>query len=230
MSQQPVAMFPNLNRKTVREHVNPLDKSTVVSLYPKTIHEFKRTIQPGEFFIEPGSVDKPSTLVVGPSSWWREIDDEQPLIEIPVSSVQIAKSVVDDYCNGLLACNMDDTMPGLFFVPGEFTSEQIKKDFNQAIKVYEQKQKNWYNVLVRMADSLWARSGGNPGVVGDDMRMAAIQLNLRDKEWMSEVKHAELSRCVACGSMVNSEFPVCPTCKAITNPEKASKLGIKFAS
>jgi hypothetical protein len=225
-----LAEFPNPNRRTIREHTNPLDKSTVVSIYPKAVHEIKRTIQPGEFFIEPGSMENPSILHVGPSSWWREIDDEQPLIEIPVSSVQIAESIVRDYCNGLLACDMQDRMPGLFFVPGKYDVEGIKKEFSHVLTVYERKQRNWYSLLVQMADSLWARSGGNPGVIGDDMRMAAIQLNLRDKEWMSEFKQMELSRCPACGSMINPAFPVCATCRAIINPDKAKALNIKFAA
>jgi hypothetical protein len=229
MGSNVLAEFPNVNRRTVREHTNPLDKSTIVSLFPKPIHEFKRTIQPGEFFIEPGSVDNPSILVVGPSSWWKEIDEEQPLLEIPVSSVQIADSVVRDYCNGLLGCDMQERMPALFFVPGAHTVSSIKEDYNKVIKLYEQKQRNWYTLLVRMADSLWARSGGNPGAIGDDMRMAAIQLNLRDKPWMSEHKEAELNRCPSCGSMVNLDYPVCANCKAIVNPEKAKALGIKFA-
>jgi hypothetical protein len=106
----------NPHRRTQRAQINPLDKSTIVSIYPKPIYEVKHTIQPGTFRIEAGSYEKPALLVVGPSSWWRELDEEQPLLEIPVSSVQIAESVVKDYANGLLDCNMADVMPGLLLV------------------------------------------------------------------------------------------------------------------
>ena len=69
-----VGEFPGLgnpNRRTIRAPINPLDKSTVVSILPKQISERKITIQPGIFEISPGSFDNPAILVVGPSSWWR---------------------------------------------------------------------------------------------------------------------------------------------------------------
>src|SRR5690606_5117854 len=124
-----VGQFPGLEafrRRTIRGPVNPMDKSTIVSIYPKEIDETKCTITPGRFIIPPGSYVRPSTLVVGPSSWWREIDEEQPLLEIPVSSIQLADSVLKDYCNGILGCNMADAMPGLFYVPGEYDAKGIQ--------------------------------------------------------------------------------------------------------
>ena len=111
-----VGEFPGLNqanRRTIRAPVNPLDKSTVISILPKPISERKATIQPGMFELPPGTFENPSILVVGTSSWWREVDENQPLLEIPVSSVQVADSIVRDYCNGLLACDMAEKMPGI---------------------------------------------------------------------------------------------------------------------
>src|SRR6187399_2848659 len=126
-----VGEFPGIQqtgRRTIRAPINPMDKSTVVSILPKEIHERKATIQPGFFDLAPGTFDNPSILVVGPSSWWREIDENQPLLEIPVSSIQIADSVVRDYCNGILACNMADQQPGLFYIHGEWTAKDLKKE------------------------------------------------------------------------------------------------------
>jgi hypothetical protein len=227
-----VGQFPglqNTNRRTVRAPVNPLDKSTIVSILPKEIDETKHTISPGRFIIPPGSIEHPAILVVGPSSWWREIDEDQPLLEIPNSSIQIADSVVKDYCNGILACNMADIMPGLFFVPGEHTIVSLKKSYQHEFDKAVVKQKNWYSLLVRMADGLWARSNGNPLAIADDMRMAARELNLHNKDWMKEFQMADMTRCKACGSLRNPQYPVCPTCKAIDNPDKAKELGIVFA-
>src|SRR5687768_15368088 len=104
MSQ--VGAFPGIRemrRRTIRAPVNPMDKATIISIYPKPIHEQKWTIEPGVFDIPAGSVESPGLLVVGPSSWWREIDYEQPLLEIPVGSIQIADSIVKDWSNGLIA-------------------------------------------------------------------------------------------------------------------------------
>jgi hypothetical protein len=206
-----------------------LDKSTIVSLLPKAISERKVTIQPGLFEIPAGSVENPSILVVGPSSWWREVDENQPLLEIPVSSIQIADSVVRDYANGLLACNMADQMPGLFYVPGDYTVERLRKDHANLISKYAAAQKKWFLELVRIADILWSRSNGNPLSISDDARLACRQLNITNKPWLGDIQTAELVRCVACGNLRNQQFPVCPVCKAIADPVKAKELNIQFA-
>ncbi len=224
MSQ--VGAFPGTDwkRRTIRGPINPLDKATVVSIYPKYILEKKPTIQPGTFEIQPGSFSKPTILVVGPSSWWRDIDEEQPLLEIPVGAIQIAESVVRDYCNGILACDMAEQMPGLFFLPGAKldaknqpdlpgTLEWIKKDFKSALEDAQRKQNNWYSLLVKMADSLWARSNGNPLAISDDMRMAARELNLTQvKDWMKDFQMVDMVRCKACGSLKNPLYPICAAC------------------
>jgi hypothetical protein len=216
-------------RRTLRAPVNPLDKSTIVSIFPREIDEVKCTIQPGRFIIPPGSLDKPSLLVVGSSSWWREVDAEQPLLEIPVSSVQVAHSVVLDYCNGLLGCDMAGRMPGLFYVPGEHTVETLLANYKGEVTKAHIKQKAWFTQLVNMADSLWARSNGNPAAIGDEMRMAATELGLKDKDWLKNHEMVDMSRCVACGSLRNPQFPVCPNCKHVDS-ELAKKLGFKFAT
>jgi len=230
MSQ--VGEFPGLavtNRRTIRAAVNPLDKSTVVSILPKEINERKPTIQPGVFQIPPGTPENPAILVVGPSSWWREVDENQPLLEIPVSSIQIADSIVRDYCNGLLACNMADQMPGLFYIPGEYTLERVKKEHAPLLIKAAAGQKKWFLELIKLADVLWSRSNGNPLSISDDARLACKMLNIQNKPWLGDIQTAELVRCVACGNLRNQQFPVCPVCKAIADPNKAKELNLQFA-
>lgn len=227
-----VGQFPLLSdvkRRTIRAPVNPLDKSTVVSIFPKNIVERKFTIQPGIFEIQPGSYENPAILVVGPSSWWKEIDENQPLLEIPHSSIQIADSIVKDYCNGVVACDMHDAMPGLFFLPGEWTVEKIKKEKKAELDAANTRQRNWFTALVRMADALWSRSNGNPLTISDEMKIAARELNLVNKEWLKDSQTMELVRCQACGSLKNPLYPICSNCKAITDKEKAKELGLVFA-
>jgi hypothetical protein len=221
--------FANQNRRTIRAAINPLDKSTVVSILPKYISERKATIQPGVFEIKPGNYENPSLLVVGPSSWWREVDEHQPLLEIPVSSIQVADSIVRDYSNGLLACNMADMQPGLFYLPGEYNVEKLKKDHMQLLIKAKNQQTKWFLELVRIADILWSRSNGNPLSISDDARLACKELNITGKPWLGDLQAAEMVRCVACGSMRNQLFPICQTCKAIADPELAKKLNLTFA-
>lgn len=221
-----VGAFPGTDwrRRTIRGPINPLDKSTIVSIYPKFVDEKKATVSPGIFQIKPGSLQNPSLLIVGPSSWWRDIDEEQPLLEIPVSSIQIADSVVRDYCNGIFACDMQLAMPGMFYVPGAKldaknlpdyprTLEWIQKEYATELINADRRQKAWYSNLVKAADSLWARSNGNPLAISDDMRLAAKELNLTDtKDWMKNFQMVDMVRCKACGSLKNPQYPICPSC------------------
>jgi hypothetical protein len=210
-------------RRTIAAPRNPLDKCTVVSIYPKEIREVKHTIQPGYFLIKAGSIEHPAILVVGSSSWWREIDEEQPLLEIPNSSIQVADSIVKDYCNGLLACNMGNSMPGLFYLHGEKSLRQIREDHKADLSLALERQKNWYTSLLRLADSLWARTNGNPLVISEDMRLAARELDVENKDWMVDFKASENVRCVACGAFRNPAYPICQVCKAIADPEMAKE-------
>lgn len=220
---------PLLNgRRLIRSTKNPMDKCTIVSIFPKEIVEIKHTIEPGRFHIPAGSLENPGVTVVGSSSWWKDIDVDQPMLEIPVSSIQIADSVIKDYCNGVLGCNMGDCMPGLFYVLGVANSMEIKMRYKNQLQEVNERQNNWYKILVRLADSLWARSNNNPLVICDEMRLAARSLNFNDKPWLKDFQIQELIRCKFCGGMRNPEYPICPSCKAIDSDHPLA-ANIKFA-
>lgn len=227
-----VGEFPGIsspNRRTIRAPVNPMDKCTIVSILPKYLYERKATIVPGIFEMKPGTFENPAILVVGSSSWWREIDEHQPLLEIPVSSIQVADSFVKDYASGLLACNMGDQMPGLFYIPGEIDVIKLKKDFMPLLLKAQANQKKWFLELVKIADILWSRSNGNPLSISDDARLACKELNISNKPWLGDTQTMELIRCIACGSLRNPAFPICQSCHAIVDKEKAKELGLTFA-
>lgn len=215
-------------RHLIRAPKNPMDKCTIVSIFPKDIYEDKVTIEPAKFHIPAGTYEKPSILVVGSSSWWREIDLDQPMLEIPNSSIQIANSIINDYCNGMLGCDMNASMPGLFFVLGEQTLAKIRAEYKTKLDEVKAKQDNWYRVLVKLADSLWARANGNPLVIWDEMRLAARSLGLDTKPWLKDYILSEMIKCFACGGLRNPEFPVCPTCRAI-DPNHPLAKDLKFA-
>jgi hypothetical protein len=222
--------FELMNRQTNRAPVNPLDKATIFSVFPREINERKPTIQPGFFHIPAGSITKPSSLIVGPSSWWKEVDEHQPLLEIPTSSIVIAESVINDFCNGILGCDMSAKMPGLLFVPGEISVDKLKKDYSEVLDKTIARQRNWFAELIKMADSLWARTNGNPLCISDDMRLAANELGLMSKDWMQNFQAMEMIRCIACGNMRNPLYPMCSSCKTIVDIPLAIKLGINVSS
>jgi len=221
--------FQDLNRRTVRAPVNPLDTSTIVSIFPLPIVEIKPTLQPSRFVVEAGSFEKPVIQIVQPASWWRELDENQPLLEIPVSSIQIAESIVNDYCNGLLACDMDTQRPGLFSLPGSFTIEKIRRDYQHLLNRANEQQRNWYHALVRIADTLWARTNGNALAIDNTMRLAAQELQLNEKPWIKDFTTMEMKNCPACGALRMNDFPVCANCKIVIDRTKFDALGMKFA-
>jgi len=216
------------NRRLIRSVKNPLDKCTIVSIFPKEILEVKHTIEPGHFHIPAGSFEKPSTLVIGSSSWFKDIDIDQPMLEIPVTSIQIADSVVKDYCNGMVGCDMSTSMPGLFFVLGKKTSMEVKVEFRNDLQMVKDRQDNWYKILVRLADSLWSRSNGNPLVIMDDMRLAAKSLNFNEKPWLKDFVMIEKVPCKGCGTLKDPNYPVCYVCKTVDMTHPAAK-DLKFA-
>jgi len=219
----------SLHRRVIRAPINPLDKSTIVSVFPRRITEVKHTIQPGRFVIEPGTYEKPAILVVGSSSWWKEMDEGQPSLEIPTGSPTIAESVIRDYSNGLLACNMGDAQPGLFYVPGEYDVPGIFENFPEELETAKARQKNWYAALIEFADVLWAQSDGNPRAISDEMKLAAHDLNLKDKPWLKDFQTMQLENCPVCGQLWNSVYPMCSHCRTIIDKDKYAALGLQQA-
>jgi len=211
---------------------NELDKSTVFSILPKDITEKKPTLDPGIFQIASGAPDKPTRLVIGSSSWWREIDVDQPLLEIPISSVQVAESIVRDYCNGIVMCDMGEVRPGLFFLPGNISVDELKLKHSEMLNQAIKRQDNWFKALVKLADSFWARTNGNPLAISDDSRLAAKMLKIEDRPWLMDfvMDNVRIVACPACGEMRNDAYPICRNCKTVIDTDKFQKLGLKFAS
>lgn len=217
-----VGEFPAPRRPIIRSPKNPIDKSTIVSVYPKEIYERKHEIEPGEFRIPSGSMENPGMLVVGASSWWNYRGDAMPTLEIPVSSVSVAESVIRDSCSMFLV-DIGTTMPGLFFVPGTPSSLEIKTSYKSSMQKAYDGQIEWFKRLVRAADSLWARANGNPLSISDEMRLAARSLNMNEKPWLLDFNIVEKVPCVACGELKNPAYPVCPNCKAIDKTHQLAK-------
>ncbi len=225
-----VGQWNPFQKQAVRATPNPFDKSTIFSIWPKPVFERKITLSPGEFHIPAGSYDNPSVLIIGPSSWWREVGENEPLLEIAQPSAVIAESVCRDWAVGMLGCDMLTKRPGLFWLPHEVDVKKLKAEFKGHLEKAKEQQDNYFRELVKLADSFWARTNGNPLAIHEDAKMAAKYLG-EERDWLtySPQYAPKIVRCVACGSQRNPDFPVCPTCKAVVDTELAAKLKIKFA-
>lgn len=215
----------NHSRQTIRATPNPLDKATIVSIYPKSIREIKETISPGIFEISAGSFENPALLVVGSSSWWRDIGEGMPTVEIPNGAIYIADSFINDWIGGLPGVT-DNSKPGLFFIPGDIKLDRVKEEYGNALKDCNVRQRNWFNNLLTEADKEWAKTNGNPKAISDLMKMAARELSKEDRPWMSSSVDIKKVPCVACGNLRNPSFPICPSCNRVVDVVLAGKLGI----
>lgn len=217
------------NKRTIRARINPMDICTIISILPKLIRVENPTIQPGEFIIPAGTYEKPSLLHVGPSSWWKETGENEPLLEISEGSVIVASAVTKDWCNGILGCNMGDMIPGFFFIPGRIELLELlnKPENRELLDAANERQNRWLDHLIHIADVLWATSNGNPKAISEDMRLAANLRGVKNqKPWMNNYVAAELIPCVACGNLRNPLYPVCQTCNTIVDKTKYETLGL----
>src|SRR5215510_13124008 len=231
----------HLRRRTIRGPIHPMDKATIVSIYPRIVPWKNPTVVPGEYLIPSGSLENPTIFIIGPSSWWKDVGLDQPLVEMPQNSMIMAKSVIDDYSTSIQEFT-PDARPGLFFVPGcKYEADQVTpseiltkswilKEYKHLIDQAKARQANWFNALINRGDIDWARTNGNPNSVSDLMRVAANTLGIKDKPWMQNFKTVELRPCIACGNLVNYSFPVCQHCHHVINPEAYKKLNLVKAS
>lgn len=221
--------FATQSRMPNKRPINPLDKATIVSIFPMELDESKPTIQPSRYKVPAGTLDKPGILVITPASWWKDVGEDQPLLEIPESSISVAESIIRDYSNGALGCNMADRMPGLFYVEGSYIAEEIKAKFPERIELAHRKQRAWYEQLVMLADVAWARSMNNPLAINGIMKLAAQELGLKNKTWLSDFNSMQMVSCVGCGNLRNPAFPICPHCKVVVDPVKFKELNLQIA-
>lgn len=222
-----VGGFPSmreLHRRAVRGPVNPLDKSTVISIYPRVIQFKNVTLQPGIWNIEAGSIEKPALMLIGPSSWFKDVGPDEPLIEIVQSSVQIGESLVRDYINGMFGVSIGVAEPGLFFIPGEIDIKKLKTEYNSLLQQALNKQMQYYRTLIKFADSLWARSNGNPLCINDEMRMAARTIGSHDRDWMKDHINVGMVPCFACGEFKHPDYAICKACHSIDPEHPKAKL------
>jgi len=221
------AAFALRNKRTIRARVNPLDVCTVVSILPKAFRVYNATITPSLYEMPPGSYEKPEILHVGPASWWKETGENEPLLEIPDSSMIVADALVRDFIGGILGCDMAESLPGLFFIPGKLTVAELKIKHKDLLDLAKTRQDNWFNFLIDMGDVLWSSSNGNPRSISGDMRLAADMMGVKEtKPWMQNYVAAKLVPCVACGNLRNPEYPICPSCNTIVDATKYKTLGL----
>jgi|SRR6185503_15822316 len=201
-----------------------MSKSTLISIVPFPISEFKPGIYPGNFELKASKDNIPEVLVIGESVYHVELDENRT-ITVKCTSEDIAKSVVDDCIISTLAYSAEDeAVPGFFWKPGEHSSRDIINKFAGELEYYIKTQTRWFSKLVQLADDDWEKSRQHK-FISDIQRYAAKALGL-ERPWIIVTKVANEGqiKCPACQVSINSEAIVCQNCRCIINMDKYKTL------
>lgn len=203
---------------------------TLVSIFPFEIRETKPGLLPPYYNI-PASENGEIQVVHIRSSRFHVYQRDDRQIQVNVSPDDVAKSIVQDFCASQLGYSDDSRefcSPGIFYVLGQYTAEQIQEQFASMVELARERQRNWLEALCRIADDDWQKFHQH-NVISRVQRVAANLLNLSPTQhpWMdATLSTAPLfdSPCPACGTNNRPDIAICPTCKCVLNDEKYQAL------
>lgn len=201
---------------------------TVVSLVPFPIQEYKPGLIPGLYSIRASDGDIPVCLVVGDAKHNVYIDETRGSLGVRDASDEIARSIVEDFLASQLGIS-DGVHPGIFWVVGSVTPEQVKSHFGLELMSNKLAQKRWFIEICKIADNDWNRYHQH-NVISDFQRRAAELLGYTKEshEWMAPSLVMASQRCPACNSVVSAGITICPQCRCIL--DKAKYESLEFAN
>lgn len=217
---------------------NPMDVTTIVSIYPRDIIDEKPTMFPARYVIKAAPIGGFSlTHIKGASFFIPSSIERQPPTEVQVNSMALTESILRDSIPTMNLVTAGHR-PGIFAIPGNHDKITVNlykhadgRTFKELLEMANEWQQAYWADVMNEADSFWASTNGNPKSIPEDARLAAKILGMeKSKPWMNNVIASEMSNCRACGEMINPAFPVCKHCHAILDVKKAEELGIQFAA
>jgi hypothetical protein len=132
---------------------------------------------------------------------------------------EVAKSIVNDYVNALLGVNSDCR-------PGIWVEEQVFRDSTDAAKKLINEiaarnvaQQKWFFSLVNLADAEFGKHHQAQSI-SDLQKLAASQLNLKDRPWMLSLDQLSINNCPMCYNPVNVSAIICGTCRYVLKPDQ----------
>lgn len=183
--------------------------ATLISILPYDLREEKPS-SPGSFVIPAVEKGDVGVLVIENASAPYYVDHARGSIRMQGDPELVAKSVVDDHLRATIHVSLD-AHPGLAYVPGAKTKEQVKKECVDLLKDLEKKQNKWFEKLVRVADDTWQRYRRH-NVISDQHRLAAGRLGLK-REWADILSPTETIECTYCRTLISSKAIVCAQCR-----------------
>lgn len=190
----------------------PMVPCTIVSLLPYPLNEDK-PIDHGSFHMAPAAKDDFEILVIGDKIEFTRnfyVSFDRGNLKLPVDPEEVARAIVEDHLRATVQTG-PDARPGLFYLPGILTKEEVKSKHKVILDKARKEQNNWYGKLVKAADDTWQRYRRH-NMITDQHRYAANALGLK-REWAEEMKAENTVQCVYCTSLISDSALVCPVCR-----------------
>lgn len=202
------------------------DAATVISMAPYSFEALFPHCSPSNITIP--AADKDDFTYVHISRIYAKvyIDSERGYIQRPITSDEVANSIVNDHLSSIINCIPGIAQPGIFFIDGHLNKQSIKKEHEVLLIKYRGLQKTWFTELVKQADSDWAKTH-SPRSISTIQKNAAESLNLK-REWNTESVIDNIILCPVCKNDTRGAI-VCPNCKFIMNEKEYASIKDKFA-
>lgn len=197
---------------------------TVVSYVPFDIVEEKPGLTPGRFFIPKSDGTIPSLLIVERATHYVYLDETRGSLPVRNPPDEVARSIVDDYVSAQLGIS-EVARPAMFWVAGEWSAENLQKQFVKEIALAKMRQKAWFLACCKIADDDWTRYHKH-NVISDSQRLMAEMLGWTPEqhEWLGVAMSQQSEFCPACSTPVRPGIVVCPTCRCILDKKKHQEL------
>ena len=200
------------------------DKSTVFSITPSILDEFKPGIYPGHFTMAACYDDKkPERLCVTSSDHLMEIPGKKIPVRITTPSYVVAKAIVDDFLGGQLFTT-PDAHPGICWIQGEISMDDFLHKYAAVHEQLIATQKRWFLMIITKTNDEWKKFH-NSRVVTDVARHAAKYLRIPTPEWMETQEISmNYNKCPACSTMNDPDNCICISCKCVLNAARLAEL------
>ena len=224
--------MPEYPQPKTREFV---DISTLVTMMPVALIESKPGLVPGEYTIP--AVNDPmvdlAVVHIYRAKYPVYIDENRPAIVVPEPSDRVADAIIRDYKVAVTGYDAGKAEPGLFWVPGKHTAEEILAKFPDLVEQARNLQTEWFKALFNQAEDDWAKYRIRR-MIGGIQKVAAKALKL-EPEWsidslVNQANNPEMIPCKYCKSLVNNTAMICPHCSGVLDVERYKKEFVSVAS
>lgn len=206
---------------------NTDDMSSVISIVPVDIDEFKPGLYPGHFKIPKClDVNKPEILHVTGSVQMFQIAGQRNPLPVETISITIARAIVNDYCSSQLV----QGNPGITFMFGRISVSEILSKHKKILDELISAQKEWFINLVKLADNDWQHYKHHR-VISETSRFAARALGFLDREWLIDLyTTGSTTKCRWCEQVISKTQVICHHCRGVQDNEKAISMGLKIVA